>query len=117
MKRKNIIPLLLFVVMALTVSAHAASRTLAIKPSISFDGTTAECSISVVADKMSDSIKATLVLWDGTKRVDSWTISGTGYLLFSDSTQVIKGRTYKLTADVMICGISKPSVSVEATCK
>lgn len=72
--KKNIIMLLtLFAFMVSVVSVHAAPRTISIKPSISFDGTTAKCSVSVVADKMSDSVSATLVLWDGSKVIDSWT--------------------------------------------
>ena len=83
--KKNIIMLLtLFAFMVSVVSVHAAPRTISIKPSISFDGTTAKCSVSVVADKMSDSVSATLVLWDGSKVIDSWTAAGTGYLLFSE---------------------------------
>lgn len=116
MKKRVFIPLILLVVMLLTVLVQAAPRILSINPSISFEGTTAECSVSVVADKMTDSIMATLILWDGSKVVDSWTASGTGYLLFSDSAQVTKGKTYKLTVDVVIKGIAKPRVSVEGTC-
>lgn len=95
--KKNIIMLLtLFAFMVSVVSVHAAPRTISIKPSISFDGTTAKCSVSVVADKMSDSVSATLVLWDGSKVIDSWTAAGTGYLLFSDTAQVVEGRRYTL---------------------
>lgn len=115
--KKNIIMLLtLFAFMVSVVSVHAAPRTISIKPSISFDGTTAKCSVSVVADKMSDSVSATLVLWDGSKVIDSWTAAGTGYLLFSDTAQVVEGRRYTLTVDVVIGGITKPQVSVEGTC-
>lgn len=115
--KKNIIMLLtLFAFMVSVVSVHAAPRTISIKPSISFDGTTAKCNVSIVADKMSDSINATIVLWDGSKIVDSWTASAIGYLLFSNSAQTVKGKTYKLTVDTVIGGIAKPQVSVEGTC-
>jgi hypothetical protein len=43
--------------------------------------------------------------------------SGTGYLLFSNSATVSKGKTYELTVDVKINGVSKPQVSIEGTCK
>ena len=117
MKKKFLIPLALLIIAMLVVPAYAALHTLAIHPSISFDGTTAECSVSIAADKPTDSIKATLTLWDGSKRVDSWIASGTGYLLFSDSTQVKKGKDYTLTVDVTIAGTSKPRASITGTCK
>lgn len=116
LKKKIIALITLFAVMVSVVSAHAAPRTISIKPSISFDGTTAKCNVSIVADKMSDSINATIILWDGSKIVDSWSASGRGYLLFSDSAQTAKGKIYKLTVDAVIGGITKPQVSVEGTC-
>ena len=84
---------------------------------ISFDGTTANCRVSVSADRSTDQISAVIQLWNGSTRIARWTDSGTGYLLFSNSATVSKGKTYELTVDVKINGVSKPQVSIEGTCK
>ena len=87
------------------------------QPAISFDGTTANCRVSVSADRSTDQISAVIQLWNGSTRIARWTDSGTGYLLFSNSATVSKGKTYELTVDVKINGVSKPQVSIEGTCK
>ena len=104
--------------MLLSLSAYAASpRVMTILPAISFDGTTANCRVSVSADRSTDQISAVIQLWNGSTRIARWTDSGTGYLLFSNSATVSKGKTYELTVDVKINGVSKPQVSIEGTCK
>ena len=103
---------------ATVTSAYAASpRVMTILPAISFDGTTANCRVSVSADRSTDQISAVIQLWNGSTRIARWTDSGTGYLLFSNSATVSKGKTYELTVDVKINGVSKPQVSIEGTCK
>ena len=79
--------------------------------------TTANCRVSVSADRSTDQISAVIQLWNGSTRIARWTDSGTGYLLFSNSATVSKGKTYELTVDVKINGVSKPQVSIEGTCK
>ena len=106
------------IAMLLSLSAYAASpRVMTILPAISFDGTTANCRVSVSADRSTDQISAVIQLWNGSTRIARWTDSGTGYLLFSNSATVSKGKTYELTVDVKINGVSKPQVSIEGTCK
>ena len=109
---------ILLLAMLLSLSAYAASpRVMTILPAISFDGTTANCRVSVSADRSTDQISAVIQLWNGSTRIARWTDSGTGYLLFSNSATVSKGKTYELTVDVKINGVSKPQVSIEGTCK
>ena len=100
-----------------TSSIAASPRVMTILPAISFDGTTANCRVSVSADRSTDQISAVIQLWNGSTRIARWTDSGTGYLLFSNSATVSKGKTYELTVDVKINGVSKPQVSIEGTCK
>lgn len=100
-----------------TSSLCSVSRVMTILPAISFDGTTANCRVSVSADRSTDQISAVIQLWNGSTRIARWTDSGTGYLLFSNSATVSKGKTYELTVDVKINGVSKPQVSIEGTCK
>ena len=95
--KKRIIPLILLLAMLLSLSAYAASpRVMTILPAISFDGTTANCRVSVSADRSTDQISAVIQLWNGSTRIARWTDSGTGYLLFSNSATVSKGKTYEL---------------------
>ena len=114
--KKRIIPLVLLLAMLLSLPAYAASpRVMTILPAISFDGTTANCRVSVSADRSTDQISAVIQLWNGSTRIARWSDSGTGYLL--NSATVSKGKTYELTVDVKINGVSKPQVSIEGTCK
>ena len=116
--RKRIVTNQLLLAMLLSLPAYAASpRVMTILPAISFDGTTANCRVSVSADRSTDQISAVIQLWNGSTRIARWTDSGTGYLLFSNSATVSKGKTYELTVDVKINGVSKPQVSIEGTCK
>ena len=115
--KRRIVPLILFLAMLLSVPAYAASpRVITILPAISFDGTTANCRVSVSANRVTDHIEADIALWDGSICVADWDASGTGYLLFSNSAQVEKGRTYELTVDVTINGTNCRPVSVEGIC-
>ena len=86
-------------------------------PDISFSGTTANCSVTVVGNQISDKLTATIKLWQGTTCLETWTTSGTGYIFWDDTATVSKNNTYKLTVDVTINGVTKPQVYVEGTCK
>ena len=64
--KKRIIPLVLLLAMLLSLPAYAASpRVMTILPAISFDGTTANCRVSVSADRSTDQISAVIQLWNG----------------------------------------------------
>lgn len=68
--KKRIIPLILLLAMLLSLSAYAASpRVMTILPAISFDGTTANCRVSVSADRSTDQISAVIQLWNGSTRI------------------------------------------------
>ena len=61
--KKRIIPLVLLLAMLLSLPAYAASpRVMTILPAISFDGTTANCRVSVSADRSTDQISAVIQL-------------------------------------------------------
>lgn len=107
----------LFVMLVIPITAQAAtSRAIQILPSLSFNDATANCAVTVVAEKASDTISVDLSLWQGSKCVDSWSDSGSGHLNFSTTTTVSKGNEYKLTAKVTINGVAKPTVWVYETC-
>lgn len=119
MKRKIISLLLVLILvgsMAIAVSA-ASSRILAIDPGLSFDGTTAQCSLIVCSDYLTDSISATIKLYRGTTCIKTWVRSSTGYLSFYEEVTAIKNREYTLEAVVTINGITKSPLTVTNTCE
>lgn len=85
-------------------------------PTLTFDGTTANCSI-YVRGKSTDKISVTLELWRGEERVGYWTDSSTSYVAMDESATVVKGQFYELTATVSINGVLKASVPASGTCK
>lgn len=116
--KKRILPFVLLFVMLLSTPVFAASpRIMTIRPAISFNGTTANCRVTVSGNHGTDQIEAVVILWDGNDIVDDWYPTGTGSLLFSDTTTVTKGKTYELTVDVTINGVDYQRVSIEGTCK
>ena len=118
--KKKAIPFLLFLVLlfAQPVYAEAASpRTATIWPSMAFNGTTAQCSVSVTADHFTDGIEIVVKLWRNGQCIKTWEDSGTGYLIFDRTTTVTKGYTYTMTVDATVDGVVQPTVSVAGTCK
>ena len=116
--KKRVIPILLIFLMVFASPAYAAStRAAAVSPHISFDGTTASCLVSIVADKPTDSIDAEIKLWHGADCIKTWEKSSVGELAFSGKVNVTKGNTYQLTVDITIAGKAQPMLSVEGTCK
>ena len=88
-KRFITISLVIVLLISLCASVYAVeSRTQQVFPSLSFSGTTANCSVSVYGD---NKIEVTLELKNGTKLVDSWSSSGTSYVMLSGSHN---GRTF-----------------------
>jgi hypothetical protein len=103
--KKRLVAVLLLAVMALTISAYASTRASVIQPGLSFAGTNANCSLIVAGDLGNESISATIKLNRGSINLKTWYTTGTGDLLFSDSSITTpKGYSYTLTADVTING-------------
>ena len=114
--------LALFLALFLTLSAPTTANAavpedispfvLSIYPQISFDGDTATCTATVIGDKTTDRISITMKLWHSSTCIATWSTSGTGYMHFTQSHNVTEGLQYKLTVDVTINGIAKPTVAV-----
>lgn len=63
MKKLITFMLVIVLLLSITVSASAATpRMIRIFPEISFEGTTANCSVSIIGSTMSDEIDATIKL-------------------------------------------------------
>lgn len=115
--RKLAMSLAVIVILVLPMTTYAASRSIGIVPNLSFSGTTANCTVKVVADSFAHEIEATIKLWQGSICVATWEEEGKGILSFSDSATVTKDKTYNLTVDAIVNGVVQPQVSVSATCK
>lgn len=110
--------LLALLLLVLPVTANAATpRLINIKPEIGFDGTTANCTVSVTGNSMTDEIEVVVKLWQGTSCIATWKTSGTGYVAFSQTKTVTKGKEYTLTADVSINGVAQATSSFTSKCE
>lgn len=77
------------------ITAYAAEpRAVTARPILSFNGSTANCEVSVTAY---GDIDITLSLWQGSTLIDSWSGSGFGSVSMSESCSVTKGKNYTLT--------------------
>lgn len=87
--KKKAMSLILALILLLSCSATAQAISVqAATPSasITINGTTATCRVSIA--KPGKSIHATLQLWQGSTMLDSWSGSGTSYLLVTGSHKV-----------------------------
>lgn len=115
--KKRIFPILFIFLMVFSSTAYAAStRAAAVVPRISFDGTTASCTVFIAADRATDDIDAIIKLWQGSQCIKTWERSSVGDLAFSGEASVTKGKTYELTVDASLSGKDLPRFSVKGTC-
>ena len=116
--KKRIFPILFAFLMLFPSTAYAASfRVAPVVPSISFNGTTASCTVFVYAEQMTDDIDAVIKLWQGSRCIKTWEESSVGDLAFSGTATVSRGQTYQLTVDVTLAGETLPRFSIEKTYK
>lgn len=116
--KKKIIAIVLILTMlgAMGMTASAAeSRASTIIPTLTFDGTTANCQASITG--IGKTIDATLELWHGDTLVDSWDGTATSRLILSGSCTVTKGQTYTLKVSGTIGGVEFEGTPVSGTCK
>ena len=114
MKRK-VIGMTAVLLLMLSITANAVQmRALSPRVTLSFNGTTANCSATVTdAGKELD---VTLQLWHGNVLIDSWPASGTGMVFVQGSSKVIKGETYTLIVTGTSDGKSFSSTPFSRTC-
>lgn len=60
--KKHFFPIMCAFLVLLSSTAHAATRAAAVVPRISFNGTTASCTVFVAADRPTDDIEAVIKL-------------------------------------------------------
>ena len=113
--RRRIIALTLVFLLVLSMAVYAAEpRLVRVTPSLSFSGTTANCSVSV--NEYGSDISVTLTLYRGWSVIASWSGSGEDYVRVSGSAAVKDGLEYKLVATGTANGVAFTSVEVWGTC-
>ncbi len=104
--------LFLALALMLSLAANAAVRppdspnydvTSRCELTLLFSGTQATCELKVRA-LTGCTVTGTLTLYQGDTVVDSWPISGTTRVNFSDTCTVKRGLSYKLVADLTVTG-------------
>lgn len=114
-KRMRAILLATVILSSLVISAAAAqARTIDAVPVLTFDGTTANCSVSITA--LGKSITATLELWRSDTLMDSWSDSATSRLIIDEDCKVTPGQTYTLKVNGTIGGVPFTGTPITGTC-
>ena len=114
---RKFLAVLLVVLLAFPINAQAVMpRVISAAPSISYNGTTATCSATIIANSSTDTIQATLTLYHGTSITTRWTASGQGYLHTSRDVVVIRGWTYRLEVEYTVNGKQMTTAMVEKEC-
>lgn len=115
-KRALILTVLLAFVFGLPAFA-VETRTVDIRPSLTFAETTAECKVVIMGNSSSDDITAVIKFWENGRCLETWNEDATGILNFRTTVEVSKGNTYKLTVDAVIDGEEQPTAYIEKTHK
>ena len=113
---KRVIALTLIIAFILTISAFAVEpkNYTSVMPSLSFSGTTANCSVNVT--NAGADITVTLTLYRGWSTIASWSGSGENYVRVIGSAAVKDGLEYRLVATGTINGVPFTSAEVIGVC-
>lgn len=103
--------------LAMCISVAAVEpRAIGTTPSLTFSGTTANCSV-IVNGESGDEIEAVLSLYRGSTLIDSWPGEGTTAIYISGSASgLTKGVTYTLRVSGTVGGVAISGTPVSATC-
>lgn len=106
--------IILVISMPLTVSA--TPRLLSIRPSLTFEGTTAACEVEVVGNNTSEQIEVVMKLMHGTSCVRAWMNEGNGHVYMLTYANVTRGQTYTLYIELKVNGVAQQPVYINGTC-
>ena len=85
-------------------------------PTLTFNGTTAECSVTCSGEARDDVVEVTLTLYQGDTVVDSWSSSGLYRVLVEGECTVSRGKTYSLEMTWALNGQIQESATITRTC-
>lgn len=111
--KKRILAFACVLCILLSVPVYAATKKVYV-PDLSFNGTTANCYISVT--EAGKDIDITLELWHGSTLIHSWSDNGTSHVVINEYSPVTSGYTYTLLVTGTIGGVPINSMPVTDTC-
>lgn len=94
MIKRTILVALCILLLGATPAHAAETKAIPVTPTLTFNGTTALCDVTV--SSYGRNISVTLELWDGNTLVDTWTKSGVSIVTVSEHCLVTRGNTYTL---------------------
>ena len=113
--QRRVVGMVVALLLMLSITANAVQmRILSPRVTLSFSGTTANCS-AIVTDAGKELV-ITLELWHGDDLVDSWPASGNGKVAVQGSCRVVKGETYTLIVTGTADGSPFSSTPFSRTC-
>ena len=114
--RKRMFAIIAALAMLLTVPIFALTpRITSVRPALTFDENMANCRVTITGDTSSDEITASIRLYENGRCIESWYEEAAGYLIFTDSVEVVAQSTYELAVEAVIDGVEHPRVSIEKT--
>ena len=114
---KRAFGLFVALVLVLGIAAQAAEMRAPTTPiSLTFSGTTANCSAQVETDKMTDTISGFLTLTNGPRVIATWPVRGSGLVSVNKTASVERGKTYVLTLTYSINGGEQKTAGISKTC-
>lgn len=113
---KRYLTIIAAVALVLSISCYAvSSRAVDVYPTLTFSGTQATCKATIMGQSSTDRIVATMYLYRGSTLIDSWGASGTGVLRMEESATVSRNKTYTLTVNYSVNGITQNPVTISRT--
>lgn len=104
---------LAIVVSLLTIPASAGmTRNNDVDLSLSFSNGVATCIVDICTDSTSNTVSATMELWRGNTRLNSWSESGGDSISLEETENVTRYHTYRLVVYYKVNGITQPSVEI-----
>lgn len=88
----------------------ANARSISGSLDLTFNGTTATCTFTTIATD--SDIEVTMTLWQGSKQIQSWSVTGSSMVRMNEQCMVTKGQTYTLKVNVTVDGKAMPEQSV-----
>lgn len=114
---KRALGLLVVLVLVLGIAAQAAEmRAPTTRVSLTFSGTTANCSAQVQTDKTTDTVSGFLTLVNGPRVIATWPVRGNGIVKVNKTASVESGKTYVLTLTYSINGGEQKTAGTSKTC-
>jgi len=114
--RKIALVMAIILVISIPLTVSATPWVLNIRPSLTFEGTTANCYVMVVGNNTSEHIEVTMRLMHGNSQIASWSDDGYGYVRLQGTAGVTRGYTYTLTVEVTVNNVVEQPVSITKTC-